>query len=374
MKLPERLLRPWRLPPNRVRRFYRGGRLLDAFRGAPDPVDTDRPEDWVGSATAAWSRPGAPATDDGLAVAEIDGRRHQIADLLARDPAAIVGEDLVAAAGATPGVLVKLLDAGVRLPVHAHPERAFARRHLGSFFGKAEAWIVTATRDDADPGGPGIWLGFRRGLSRDELLERIESQDTEALLEAMHRRPASAGEVWFVPPGTPHAIGAGVFIVEIQEPSDFSIVAETRDLPIDSNDAHLGLGWEVAIDALDRSGHDDAWVDRLRHDRRRTALTGDGWERTPLTDAPADLFFRAERVRVQGRAAAPWPEPSWLIGVVTSGRAELRAGDGSLEVGRGETFAIPAAALGDLVVESTEGIELVACRPPDAAALDGWSA
>lgn len=374
MTLDDGLLRPWRLPPNRVRRFYRGGRLLEALRGEPSPRDTDRPEDWVGSATPAWTPPGRPASDEGLAEAEIDGRRHRIADLLARDPEAIVGPELMAAAGPTPGVLVKLLDAGIRLPVHAHPDRDFARRRLGSFFGKAEAWIVAATRDAGDPAGPGIWLGFRRDFGRDELLERIEGRDTEALLGAMHRRRARAGDVWFVPPGTPHAIGAGVFIVEVQEPSDFSIVAELHDVPIDPGDAHLRLGWDVAVDAIDRRARDDAWVDRLRHQDRRSPVQGEGWTRRPLTDAPADPYFRADRLTVQGRTPAPWPDPSWLVAVAMAGAGRITAGGGTLEVRRGDAFAVPAAVLPDLAIDAPSGLELIACRPPDPAALDRWPA
>jgi mannose-6-phosphate isomerase len=372
MTIDAALLRPWRLPPNRVARFYRGGSLLEAFRGDRDPADSDRPEDWVGSATPAWTAPGSQAASEGLADAEIDGQRHRIADLLAADPVALVGPDLLAVAGPTLGVLVKLLDAGVRLPVHAHPDRGFARHRLGSYFGKAEAWVVVATRDTGDPVGPGVWLGFRRGLSREELLRRIEARDTAALLRAMHHRPTGTGDVWFVPPATPHAIGAGVFIVEVQEPSDFSILAETRDLPIDPEDAHLRLGWEVAVDALDREGHDEAWVDDLRHDGRREPLRGEGWEREPLTAAPADPFFRAERVTIRGQAAPRWASASWLIGVVMSGQGLVTAGGGSLVVRRGDTFAVPAAVSQDVAFHTTSELELLACRPPDAADLDRW--
>src|SRR4029079_16080454 len=99
--------RPWRLTPNRVWRFYRGGLLLDRFRGAADAGDTDRPEDWVGSATRAWTPPGAPPTDEGLSLAEIDGTTRRVVDLLAEAPAAVGGEDLVAN-GPSTGILVKL--------------------------------------------------------------------------------------------------------------------------------------------------------------------------------------------------------------------------------------------------------------------------
>lgn len=77
------------------------------------------------------------------------------------------------------------------------------------------------------------------------------------LLDAMHVRPTTAGDVWFIPAGVPHAIGAGIFMVEIEEPSDFSILAETAGLPIDREDAHPGLGWDVMLDAFDREGHDE---------------------------------------------------------------------------------------------------------------------
>jgi mannose-6-phosphate isomerase len=59
------------------------------------------------------------------------------------------------------------------------------------------------------------------------------------------------GDVLFVPAGVPHAIGAGVLIVELQEPSDFSIICEWKGFPISAADARLGLGWDTALEALD---------------------------------------------------------------------------------------------------------------------------
>jgi mannose-6-phosphate isomerase len=375
LSLDRSFLRPWRLPPNRVSRFYRGGALLERFRagalaadGSPTR-DGTQPEDWVGSATAAWTPPLTPPSGEGLGTAEIDGRSFAITDLLAADPELVAGRDLVAAAGTTTGVLVKLLDAGVRLPIHAHPSRPFARRWLRSWFGKTEAWIVVATRETADPEGPAVRIGFRRDVDREELIDLIADERTGDLLDAMHVRPTKAGDVWFIPAGVPHAIGAGVFMVEIEEPTDFSIVAETADVPIHPAHAHLGLGWEVAIDAFDRAGHDDAWVDRLRHDGRRPGDAGDGWTSTPLLDVAADPFFRALRLTVRGHAApGPWP-PAFLVGAVMAGRGSVRAGGSDLPVRAGETFAVPAAALGSLEFDAPDGLEIVCCLPPRAADL-----
>ncbi|MBO2465477.1 hypothetical protein J4709_48745 [Actinomadura sp. LCR2-06] len=62
-------------------------------------------------------------------------------EAVAPDPEGRLGPAQVARWGATTGFLVKLLDAGQRLPVHCHPTRAFARAHLGCSFGKTEVWL-----------------------------------------------------------------------------------------------------------------------------------------------------------------------------------------------------------------------------------------
>src|SRR5512132_908029 len=155
-------LGPWRLAPNRVDRFYTGGALLERFRGASedDARDGHRPEDWVGSVTGAWRAPGSRPSGEGLSVIDTPAGPRRLAELLAADPEAIAGHGLVERAGVTTGLLVKLLDAGVRLPVHAHPTRAFARERLGSLFGKAEAWLILGTRHVPRAEPPNVRIGF----------------------------------------------------------------------------------------------------------------------------------------------------------------------------------------------------------------------
>jgi mannose-6-phosphate isomerase len=350
---------PWLLAPNRVERFYTGGALLESFRGQPNPADGTRPEDWVGSTTRAWTAPGEPPKNEGLTT---------VADLLRADPGAVAGSDLVDVAGVTTGLLVKLLDAAVRLPVHAHPSRSFAREKLGSFFGKTEAWIVLATRQMPGAERPVVRLGFNRDVGRDELISIIDDEQTEELLGAMRLRMTAPGDVWFIPAGLPHAIGAGVFMVEIEEPADFSIVAETRGIPIDRDNASLRLGWDVAVDAYDRRAWSDAAIDGLCH-RPTTLIERDGLRVERLTAPVADPFFRAHRVSVDGAAdVAPWSDRAFLVGVVTAGTGTASAGSDSVELTRGVTFGVPAASLPDLRLAG-RGLELIACLPPRAADL-----
>ena len=156
-------------------------------------------------------------------------------------------------------MLVKLLDAGERLPVHVHPDRAWAGRHLGCRYGKTEAWYVVAADEGAQ-----VHLGFRHDVPRAVLAERVERQEGAALLDVMHVRTVSAGDGILVPAGWPHAIGAGILVVEAQEPTDFSILLEWTGFDLDGPaEGHLGLGFDTALGAVDVRGHAPDEVDAL---------------------------------------------------------------------------------------------------------------
>jgi mannose-6-phosphate isomerase len=335
---PVALTDPIPLGPNLVPRFYRGGGRLSAFRAAAGhAVPHEACEDWVGSVTRAWSPPAAPARELGLT---------RLPD----------GSLLADAVGDT-GVLVKLLDAGERLPVHCHPSRPFASSVLGSPYGKAEAWIILETFAVQGAEPPNIRLGFRDGVSRGQLLDWIERQNVRALLGAMPVRDVQAGDVWFVPPGVPHAIGAGVFMVEVQEPTDFSIVAEVAGLPIDPADAHLRRDWEVMVDAFDREPMTDERLVTLQ--QRPTAVDRSG----PLSEArllgdDATRFFHASRLMLDGEA--PWSQSGELVvAVVVAGTGEVRGATASVPLRRGVTFAVPAEAAA--VHLDGQGLELITC-------------
>jgi len=343
---------PIALPPNRLPRFYSSGRFLDAFRGTSGGAEA--PEDWVGSATRAWTPAGAPSSPLGLSEVEVGGRQTTLEELLRLAPAEVAGETLVQAAGPTLGVLVKLLDAGQRLPVHCHPSRPRAAELLGSLFGKTEAWLILATDDEPRPR---VWAGLREEVPRDEWRGWIEEQDNDALLGALVEEPVSAGDVFFIPGGTPHAIGEGVFLLELQEPTDFSVVAETRGFPIDDSDASLGLGWERAIGFFDLRPAGSL--------RRQPSPQSAGV--SSLFGREADPFFRALRVRVEGQVEVPF-EPAYAVGVVLAGSGVVRGASTELELGRGISFALPAAAV-EAARVAGDGLDIVWCLRPEAQAF-----
>jgi mannose-6-phosphate isomerase len=331
-------MRPLLLPANGVPRFYLGGPEIARLRGT-EPAGERVPEDWVGSTTTVFGEP-----ELGLSRLA-DGRL--LRDAIAADPVAFLGPDHAARRGPDPGLLVKLLDAGERLPVHVHPDDAFAREALGTPFGKTEAWIVVGTTTpDAS-----VAAGFREDVDPAALARWVRDQDHAALLGALNPIPVRAGDAVFVPAGTPHAIGDGVLIVELQQPSDLSILLEWEGFGIaDEAEATLGLGWDLALRSVDLGACD---AGALQH-----ARVGNGGEIRRLLPPAADPFFRAEHV-------APAPvaqlERGFAILVVIGGAGTLTPEDGDpLPLRRGDTVLVPWAA-GRCSIDG--GVAAIACRP-----------
>lgn len=322
-------------------RFYLGGEKIRGFRAlASSGASGERvPEDWVASTTAVFGE------------AEIGLTRLPSGDLLkdaiAADPGSWLGEEHVSRFGSDPKLLIKLLDAAERLPVHIHPSKEFARAHVGSAHGKAEAWYILE--------GGTVHLGFNRPVGMDDLAEWVETQNTEEILAAMHLIKVSAGDSVYVPPGLPHAIGAGVFIIEVQEPEDMSILLEWKGFAIDGQqDGHIGLGFETALTATDRS----CWtLDQLE----RLMVRGGTGGHT-LAPAAAE-YFRAERYDIKGELAL---DAGFGALVFLAGAGAITSADGiRLPVQVGETILTPFG-LGELVVSGV--LSFLRCRPPSSRA------
>ena len=324
------MLEPVVLPSNRPpERFYRGGPRSAEFRGEPDAPERE-PEDWIASTT-----PLAGETALGLTTLP-DGR--VLADAIAADPEGWLGARHLARHGADTMLLVKLLDAGQRLPVHAHPDGEWARQHVGRAHGKAEAWFILR--------GGTVHLGLRRELGVPELRALVDAQDTDALLDALHPVAVAPGDVVFVPAGVLHAIGEGVFLVEVQEPEDLSILLEWRGFELDGErDGHLGVGFDAALGAVEM---------RTRTAEELAGLVRPAGFGASVLPAGADPLFRLERATVDGDVEL---EAGFAILIVTEGAMRL----GALDLARGSTVVVPHAA-GPLAL-SGRGEVLVA-RPP----------
>lgn len=344
--------RPLLLGDNRVPVYYAGGRNITEFRGLGEAVDG--PEDWVGAQVPLPPAILGPDADPRTGISLLpDGRR--LADAISAAPDSWLGAPLDAAFGGSTAVLVKLLDAGERLPVHCHPTRDFAARRLDSVFGKTEGWVVMR----AEPGAV-IWVGMRDGVDTADMRRWIEDQDADSMLAAMYRLPVHPGMVVYVPAGAPHAIGPGVMLTELQEPTSFSVLAEHAPFGVDADAATLGLGWDVALSCFDLSAFAERRAEILP--KARDVVAGAGGSVTSLFAAEADTFFRAWRVRASGQVTLP--EASFAVLVVTAGAGTVEWAGGRLPVRGGQTLVVPHAAG---ALSFAGDVDVIACLPPALA-------
>jgi mannose-6-phosphate isomerase len=139
-------------------------------------------------------------------------------------------------------VLVKFIFTSERLSIQVHPGDAYALEHDG-IPGKTEMWHILR----AEPGAQ-LALGLRETVSRERLRESAVSGEIERLLRWF---PVNAGETYFVPPGTVHALGPGIVLCEIQQNSDNTYRLYDYGRP---RELHL----DKALDVATRGPHSGA--------------------------------------------------------------------------------------------------------------------
>ena len=138
-------------------------------------------------------------------------------------------------------VLVKLIDANRNLSVQVHPDDEFARANENGQNGKTEMWYVL----DADPDSR-IAYGLHHTISNEHFLNAVENGTVEKYLQMV---PVRKNDVFFIPPGTVHAIGAGCLIAEIQQSSNLTYRLydyNRTDRNGDRRPLHLKKGLAVA--------------------------------------------------------------------------------------------------------------------------------
>ena len=337
--MSERRALPEKLPSNQFDHFYRGGNRIGALRNGPGgPM---RPEEWIGSVTTRFGQ-----SEQGLSSLS-DGRL--LKDAITADPIAWLGQEHIDNFGLSIEVLVKLLDPDQRLPVHFHPNKAFAKEHLGLDHGKTEAWIILEA-----PDGAGVGLGFNATQDKSDLLDLVKSQDSSALLASLRRTEVKDGDAILVPAGVPHAIDSGIFVLELQEPTDLSALLEWEGFAVDGlKDGHLGLGFETVTDALKLDPLTDGEFDSLV---LRDVFSSSSMR--SILPLKADGYFRAHLAPGSGDF-----EVGFAIALVIEGSGVISFADApAIEIAKGDALVIPHSA----GIYSITGAHVVISRPPVA--------
>ena len=244
--------RPIRLETERAWRTYLGGRMISALHGQAGE-DGHFPEEWLMSTVSARNA-GREHIVEGLT--RVSGSGLTLSQLLSAQPEAMLGKAHAEKYGANPGVLVKLLDAAERLTLQVHPTRSKAQELFGSPFGKTECWHILDCRT-IDGVEPCVYIGFREGVTRAHWEHCFHTQDIPAMLACLHRIPVAKGDSFIIRGGVPHGIGTGCFLVEIQEPTDYTVRTERTTpagLQVADSMCHQGLGFERMFDCFTYEG------------------------------------------------------------------------------------------------------------------------
>ena len=217
-------------------------------------------------------------------------------------------------------LLLKFLDARQDLSIQVHPDQAYCSMHQGAYL-KSECWYIV----QADPGAK-IYKGLVKGATRDSFMEALAKRNVEQLLNAI---PVEAGQCFYLPAGTVHAVGAGVVVAEVQTPSDttYRVYDFNRVDPATNKRRQLHL--TEALACIDFSGHPGPSESHPEVDGAQRLVT------TP--------YFLLDRIRLAASAEKPLPAGQPIAWIVLEGEGRVTC-DGSegTAFGKGDTLLLPA--------------------------------
>lgn len=347
--------------PTRVYRVYKGGALLDLFRGEKDPKDTNYPEDWICSTVKALQPYGI--SDESISKIEPIENRKNIEELINLYPTDILGERHIDVYGNKLNILVKLLDSAIRLPLQCHPEKSFSKKYLNANFGKAEAWFIVGTRKISSE-DPYILLGFKEKVDKKRLMSLVENDDSEGLVSLMNKIKVSPYDTYFIAPGLPHAIGEGVFMVETQEPSDFTFYLERKCGDIVSTDQKctLNLGWDLSLEAYDYTQYSESDI-REKFGMKKELISGTDKGKIYNLNGGSYMKSCFEILFLEGIKNVSISFKSFASVVILNGKGYIARGKDEYPIRKGETYLLPFN-FGEHRYIGEEPLDIVISLPP----------
>ena len=233
-------------------------------------------------------------------------------------------------------LLTKILDANDWLSVQVHPDDAYGLEHEGEL-GKTECWYIIA----AEPGAEIIY--GHNAKSKEELRQQIESKDWENLLTKV---PVKAGDFFYVPSGTMHAIGAGIMVLETQQSSDTTYRVYDFDRKDDQGNLRE-LHLEKSIDVLT--------IGEPANSRPVTTKVDD----LKSTLLVASDFFAVYKWEISGKADFEKTADYSLFSVL-DGQGSLLVDDQEYQIAKGSHFILPS----DVEAWQIKGnLELIVSHP-----------
>ncbi len=166
-----------------------------------------------------------------------------LVDLLEAYQEKLVGNHIYETFGNQFPLLIKYIDAKEALSIQVHPNNELSKIRHNSF-GKTEMWYVMQADENAN-----LIVGFSKDVTKETYVEHLKNK---SLMEILNSDVVKKGDVYFIPPGRVHAIGAGVMLAEIQQTSDITYRMYDWDRQ-DADGNYRDLHTDEALDAIDFS-------------------------------------------------------------------------------------------------------------------------
>lgn len=311
-----------------------GGRRLESFLGKTLPAAQPTGE--------AWELVSLPGAESRVRSGPLKGRTLE--ELVTRQRRELIGGvELVA--GRFP-LLIKYLDARENLSIQVHP-KPDASDPFGLRPGiKHEAWYVVA----AEPGAE-LLIGAKPGVTAADF---AAAAGTARLADLLEHWPAQPGQCYYLPSGTPHALGAGVLVAEVQTPSDIT---------------YRLYDWDrKGLDGRPRELHLEQGLQNVRCDVSRVEIA----QAHASADRPVRRLATCQRFVIDERRFSPQPGAAFSVGrmhiwMVLDGAGAFRGRGGETELARGDTVVIPALC-SPLDLHITHGLHVLDITIPAASA------
>ena len=232
----------------------------------------------------------------------------------------LVGEKIYKHFGEKFPLLIKFIDAKEALSIQLHPNDELAQKRHNSF-GKTEMWYVMQADEKAN-----LIVGFQKEVTKAEYLEHLENK---TLLEILNVDEVNKGDVYFIPTGRVHAIGAGVMLAEIQQTSDVTYRIYDWDRP-NPDGTFRDLHTEEAIDAIDYSIKDSY----------KSAYSKEENKASEIVSCP---YFTTNVLPLNGEVLVGHNDKdSFVIYMCVEGSVEFQYKNQTEKLQMGETILVPS--------------------------------
>jgi mannose-6-phosphate isomerase len=355
---------PITFSPERPYRLFTGGLLLDQLLKLDDPGDGHYGEAWYASTIEAANVRGGiadkNATPQGLSRIIVDNQAVLFRDLVEQFPDTLLGPPIVKEFGKTVPIIAKFIDTAVRHVVQVHPSKAFVNKYFNFPSGRDEAWVILKIRDNlSEPAH--VYLGFKDGMTRESFEPILLRGNSEELLNCLNRITVSPRETYYVPAGVPHALGPGLFIIEIHEPADYIFRAEKHwlDMELSEVQRHLTLGFDKLAEAFEYTGMTAEETKNMYRYQPKNYFRDSGKE--------VSMYFGERPDKAFGILTVTVFKPSTLslgsqfsVGLVTRGESKVRWQGGETMVTPAKGIFFPAALDGVEIIPD-DSLEMVMC-------------